>query len=323
MMKDTNARKIDVHHHILPPFYADELRQRGLVDESNWLPEWSPEASLEFMDEAGIETAVVSVSTPGVYFDDPKSSRDLARRCNEYSAKLVSDYPGRFRAVASLPLPELEGALEELEYSMDTLGLDGVVLMSNSSGRYLGEPESEDLFRELNRRGLPVFIHPNAPPQREHAVSEFVEYTHEVARAVTELIYAGFIKRYKRIKFILAHAGGSTPFLSIRLITVGLVDSTVGESPIKFLIPALLRLGITKRFYYDMASMSDPHSLSALIPQFKASHLLLGTNYPWTPPAAIHRQMRDLSSYEGLTYQALKSVERTSAAGIFRKIGNT
>ena len=94
--------------------------------------------SPSFLDDAGIDVAITSISTPGVHTGDDAAARTLARRCNELSAELVRDRPDRFGGFACLPLPDVDGALAELAYALDVLGLDGVVLFSNSRGVYLG-----------------------------------------------------------------------------------------------------------------------------------------------------------------------------------------
>src|SRR5262245_26617496 len=115
------------------------------------------------MDRNGIATAISSVAAPGVYFGDAAAARALARRCNEYSARLVSDHPHRFGAFAVLPLPDVDAAVEELAYALDTLQLDGVVLLASIGDRYLGDPGFDAVFTELNRRRAVVFIHPTIP----------------------------------------------------------------------------------------------------------------------------------------------------------------
>lgn len=158
--------RIDVHHHILPPVYMDALRATGF-DRYGGIrfPAWRPEDSLEVMDRHGIAAAVVSVSTPGVAFGgDPAAARALARACNEWAAELVAAHPGRFGAFACLPLPDVDGALAEAAHALDTLGLDGVVLLASNGGRYLGDAVFEPLFEELNRRRAVAFLHPTTPP---------------------------------------------------------------------------------------------------------------------------------------------------------------
>jgi len=113
------SRLIDLHHHILPPVYLAEARDRVIAQQQGYLParvlEWSPQASLTQMDQNGVQTSIVSVSTPGVWFGNTQSARALARKCNEYAAQLVRDYPGRFGFFASVPLPDTQGSVQEIE----------------------------------------------------------------------------------------------------------------------------------------------------------------------------------------------------------------
>src|SRR5476649_1419042 len=155
---------IDVHHHILPDvFWRATNDAHNPVGGITPAP-WSKETTLSFMDEAGIDVAVTSISTPGVHMGDDAKARDLAREVNEISAGLIRERPDRFGGFAALPLPDVDGALRELEYSLDVLKLDGVVLFSNARGIYLGDARFQPLFEELERRRAVVFVHPTASP---------------------------------------------------------------------------------------------------------------------------------------------------------------
>src|SRR5450432_4382292 len=142
---------IDVHHHILPDFFWRETNDQHAPVGGIAPAPWSRDSTLSFMDEAEIDVAVTSISTPGVHVGDDARARSLARRCNELSAKLVQARPNRLGGFAALPLPDVDGALEELAYALDTLKLDGVVLFSNSNGVYLGDKSFEPVFAELER----------------------------------------------------------------------------------------------------------------------------------------------------------------------------
>jgi 6-methylsalicylate decarboxylase len=157
--------RIDVHHHIVPPEYVQALAGIGVTNSIGAaFPQWDADTTLEVMDRNGIQSAITSISCPGVFFGDKGFAVMLARLCNEISARLITDYPGRFGAFATLPLPDTDAALKELEYAIETLKLDGVVLLTNYTGTYLGDPAFEVLFQELNRRRTPVFVHPADPP---------------------------------------------------------------------------------------------------------------------------------------------------------------
>ena len=121
---------IDVHSHVLPPEYVSTLDQRGIkpVGGVSW-PKWSPELALEMMDNNGIKKTILSLSEPGVFFGDEPLALHLAHLSNEYCTHVIRDFSPRFGAFAFLPLPFVDGALKELEYALDTLELDGVVLI--------------------------------------------------------------------------------------------------------------------------------------------------------------------------------------------------
>jgi predicted TIM-barrel fold metal-dependent hydrolase len=157
-------QRIDLHHHVFPPEYLAAIDRLGLTEAGGGgvaFLDWSPSASIEMMDRHGIQTPVVSVASPGVYFGDARFARDLARRCNEYSAGLVREHPERFGFFASVPLPATDDAIAEAAYALDTLKCDGLVLMGSVADRFLGDPEFEEFMRESDRRKTVVFTHPN------------------------------------------------------------------------------------------------------------------------------------------------------------------
>ena len=117
---------IDIHHHILPDFFWRETNEAHGPVGGIAPPAWSSESALSFMDDAGIDVAVTSISTPGVHMGNDARARSLARRCNELAAKLVQACPDRFGGFACLPLPDVDGSLAELSYALDVLQLDGV-----------------------------------------------------------------------------------------------------------------------------------------------------------------------------------------------------
>jgi 6-methylsalicylate decarboxylase len=125
------ARTIDVHQHFLPDFFWRETNEGTSPVGGIAPPPWTESTALSFMDDAGIDVAMLSISTPGVHVGDDKRARTLARRCNEFAAQLIQSRPDRFGSFAALPLPDIDGALEELSYALDVLTLDGVLLFSN------------------------------------------------------------------------------------------------------------------------------------------------------------------------------------------------
>lgn len=135
-----SPRRIDVHHHYIPPDYGLFLREKGIRPGGIPLPRWAAPMASKVMAANGVETAVVSVSTPGVWFGDVTEARHWARRVNEFGAALVADNPRGFGFFATLTLPDVDGALVEAAYALDVLKADGIVLLANNAGIYLGDP---------------------------------------------------------------------------------------------------------------------------------------------------------------------------------------
>ena len=185
--------RVDVHHHILPPAYVEALRRVG-ADRSGGapLPGWNVEQALAMLDAHDVDAAVLSISEPGIHFGDPAFTRDLARHCNDILAGLRADRPARFAALAVLPLPDIDAALQELDRALGELRLDGVTLLANVGGRYLGHPDFNPVFDELNRRGAAVFVHPSTPPGAELAQPQLppflIDFTFDTTRAAANLI---------------------------------------------------------------------------------------------------------------------------------------
>jgi predicted TIM-barrel fold metal-dependent hydrolase len=265
---------IDLHHHILPPIYREALQASGVGRTSGIrFPRWTPADSLEVMDRHGIAAAVVSVSTPGVHFGDDRAACRLARACNEYAAELVRAHPARFGAFASLPLPDVHGALAELAYALDEFGLDGVILLSNAAGRYLGDAAFEPVFEELDRRRTTVFLHPTIPPYApipglDIPVST-IEFVADTTRAITNLILSGTLERHPDVPVICAHAGGFAPYVTPRLEAAGVTREQLA------------------RLYYDTAASATPETLPSVLALAGTGHLFFGTDYPFAGEPAV------------------------------------
>src|ERR1700752_2475939 len=158
MTSDPNTSlTIDTHHHILPDFFWQETNDAHAPIGGLAPMQGAKEAMISFMDDAGIDVAVMSVSTPGVHLGDSEKARSLARRCNEFAAELVHARPDRFASFACIPLPDIESSLEEVSYAFDVLRLEGLVVFTTSNGVYLGDAVLEPIFQELERREAVVF----------------------------------------------------------------------------------------------------------------------------------------------------------------------
>jgi predicted TIM-barrel fold metal-dependent hydrolase len=280
--------RIDVHHHFLPPFHKDVLlANRGGAG----LPDWSVDLSLEDMDKAGVQTAVLSIMQPGVWFGDNEPARKLARDCNEYAARIVKDHPGRFGMFAAIPIPDAEGSLKEIEYALDTLKGDGIALFTSYRDKYLGDPAFVPVLEELNRRKAVVYVHPTTPNCCRALVKGIppgtIEYATDTTRTIASLIFgeAGSAFRFPDIRWIWSHSGGTLPFLTGRLIRLAAErkDPRMPDGPIPIL----------QRYNYEIAQGNTPGQLAALLKLASISQVLFGSDYPFRPGAEAVDGLRD------------------------------
>ncbi len=267
---------IDVHHHLCPPEYRDEVME--LTSLFPALIDWSPAKTLDDMDKGGVATAILSITTPGLWFGDVAAARRLARGCNDYAAKLRRDHPGRFGFFAALPVPDIDGSLTEIAYALDELKADGVCLFTNYDDKYLGDPLFAPLLAELHHRKAVVYTHPtvtkcwvNLVPQTTEAI---IEYGTDTTRTIASLMFTGSAARYDGIRFIFSHAGGTMPFLTSRFLQLERSRAKRGEFKVD---PEAL----ARRFYYDTAQSCHPAVLAALKVVADPTHIMFGTDFPW------------------------------------------
>src|ERR1700756_5278981 len=270
---------IDVHHHILPDVFwratNDAHSQVGGISPAPW----PKESTLSYMDDAGIDVAITSISTPGVHMGDDAAARDLARRVNEISAELIKERPDRFGGYAALPLPDVDGALRALEYGLDVLELDGVVLFSNARGIYLGDARFRPLFDELERRGAVVFVHPTSSPDpaahRLGLPDSLIDFTADTTRAVAQMHYSNRFARTPSVQYIFSHAGGTAPYLAGRWAIVDEMNVIPGGEERGTAADTLRRL------YWDTAlSYRDP-VLRMLRDVVGLDQVLFGSDFPY------------------------------------------
>jgi 6-methylsalicylate decarboxylase len=280
---------IDVHQHIIPDIYKSQLARVGVLGsgENPW-PAWSIARQRELMDEMGIDAVLLSIASPGAYFGDIDFTRLLVHMCNEVMARMVGDQPDKFGAMAFVSLPDVEAACRDVAYAIDVLKLDGINLQTHTANRYLGHPEEDELYAELDRRNAVVFVHPQRPQITGMAEYSFpagyTELTFDTTRAIANMLYNGTLEKYPNIRFIMPHMGGVTPFLLFRLS--GLDD----DPKLKAKIPAGVKTYLN-RLYYDVAQSPSPLALRALMEVANPSRVLFGTDYP--SARNVEKVMRD------------------------------
>jgi predicted TIM-barrel fold metal-dependent hydrolase len=254
---------------------------------------WSADTSLAFMDAQQITTAVLSLTAPSVTGWQAAGRREMARRVNEFSAELVARRPDRFGSFATLPLPDLEAALRELEYAFDELRVDGVVLLSNYAGHYLGDPAFGPLWSELDRRAAVVFIHPAKPqaPIIDGIPGPIVDYPFDTTRTAVQLVLNGVVARSPRVKIILSHAGGFVPYAAHRFAE--LAPAVRPNVP-----PAPELIESFRSFNFDTALSSGPASLLALQNFARPGHILYGSDFPYAPASVGASFTAKLDTFE-------------------------
>ena len=202
------ARIIDIHHHYASPDYLTSLAARNGANNLDRFREDTPEKHIAVMDEAGVATAML-VQYSGFWFGDVSQARRDAREVNEWgAAKMVGAYPNRFGLFASLPLPDADGSLREIEYAFDTLKADGVSLITSYDGKWLGDASFDPVFEELNRRRAVVFTHPLEPSccrnPLEGVGPTTLEYPTDTTRAIMNLLLTNAATRYPDVQFIFS-----------------------------------------------------------------------------------------------------------------------
>jgi 6-methylsalicylate decarboxylase len=273
------ARRIDVHHHILPPAYMAAAAARRLGSQV----QWSPEKSLDEMDRNGIATALLSLIQPGVWLGESEQMREqarkLAREANDYGARLVQAHPGRFGLFATLPLPDAAGSLREIEYALGELKADGIGLMTSYGAKYLGDASFAPVWEELNRRKSVVYTHPLAPDCCRNLVpgvsTGAIEYATDTTRTIASLLFSGTAARYPEIRWIFSHGGGTMPFLLSRFARE---EQTMKERSQR--LPRGYAAELAK-FHYDIAQANHAGALAALTKVAPSSQILFGSDYPF------------------------------------------
>jgi predicted TIM-barrel fold metal-dependent hydrolase len=277
-------RIIDTHHHIYPPKHTASNLKR-IVDDAADVPSslytnWTPRFSLDQMDQNGVATAIVSVSSPGVWFGNNEEGRKNARAVNEYGAQMVKDFPGRFGMWGAIPLPDTEGSLREIEYIFDVLKLDGVgLLTSYADGKLLGHPNFAPIMDELNRRKAVVFVHPTVSCCEDpvhHMNHTIIEFPTDTTRAIADLVYSGTLMRCPNIRFIFSHGGGTILMLLSRLS-----GRRLSPEERAAMIPSGFEAELQK-LYYDIASVAvNPTAMLALFNVISKEHILFGSDCPF------------------------------------------
>jgi predicted TIM-barrel fold metal-dependent hydrolase len=317
------SRIIDTHHHIYPARYVAQNLKR-LLDDATILPasayqNWTPSLALEQMDKAGIESAITSITSPGVWFegDSAGDNRARARDCNEFGAAMMRDHPERFGMFGAIPVPDIDGSLAEIAYALDVLKLDGIGVLTSYAGKLLGDPTFDPVFDELNRRKAKVFVHPtmsccgNVFPG---VSGPTIEFPTDSARAIASLLLRGTFARCPNITFLFSHGGGTLPSIVQRVI--GSVRTLSPEDRARF-VPNGAEYEL-QRQYYDVASVAmNPAGMAAVLKLWPSTQITYGSDAPFGSTTGIVEALMKLDLAPAL----LQAIHRDNALRLFPRFG--
>jgi predicted TIM-barrel fold metal-dependent hydrolase len=290
--------RVDTHSHFVPPEYLDWLHSKPGFPGP--FIEWERQAALDFYDQNGIATGILSISSPGVHLatdQDRGETRRMARMVNDYAAEVVRSAPDRFGFFATLPLPDVDGAIAEATYALDELDADGVVLMTNTDGVYLGAPDFEPLFDFLGERGCVVFVHPGV-----------VDFVADTVRSATSLAMSGTLARHPGLRVILSHGGGFLPYTALRIANMVFPGREPNQGVEEF-----------RRFYFDTALTSGPYSMASLLEFAEPGRLTFGTDWPYANAAQASAFTAELDA-RGLAPDAADAINFANAEELFPRL---
>jgi predicted TIM-barrel fold metal-dependent hydrolase len=317
-----NSSKIDMHVHYLPEAYRESLLKSGEEKPDGFpIPNWSVEKHLEVMKHLGVTTTMLSMSSPHINFGDEEAAKILARKVNEDGAKIVRKYPDEFGLLASLPLPNVENSIEEIKYALYVLHVDGFTLPTNTQGIYLGNPCLDPVMAELNKHKAVVVLHPNKPSSVPENVNEglpvpIMEFLFDTTRTVTNMMLKGTFKRFPDIKFVIPHAGAFLTILADRMDPF-LQHIPAGGEKVNVDVYAAL-----KGLYYDLAGFCLPRQLENLLQIVDVSHLLYGSDYPYTPEYGSFMLASLLEQTDLLTDEERRAIFYDNALKLFPRLNS-
>ena len=287
---------VDYHSHLITPEYRAALERHGmLLDEGFPLPQWSAEAHLQLMDEAGIAQSILTHPAPHPYFGDQEECNRLCRQFNEQAAAICRESNGRFAFCALLPLPDVQAAISEARYALDTLGAVGVKLATNVFGQYLGGEVLDSLMEYLASRHALVILHPHKPSPVNNTLMQQTPlamqgYLSETTNAVCNMISRNVLARYPGMRVVVPHCGAYLPIAIPRmraLYPVMRQNGLVGDIDFDRNIACL---------WFDLAGSPTEGTVDALLTLTSRDHLLYGSDYPYVAPVAVKSILADLRS---------------------------
>lgn len=319
-------QRIDTHSHYVPPFYKDLLDSRGITVGGIVPPVWNASNALAVNAEFGIVKSVLSVSTPGAKLspnDSVEEGRTLARQLNEFGYNLTKEYPDNYLFFATLTLPDLDGAIAEAIYALDTLGAAGVFIEASFFGEVVGTSRYDPLYKLLNDRCAIVFLHPSETPCSElpdettasESIPTFVvDFLLDTTRAAINLVYRNVTVDYPNIKYIIAHSGGFLPFAATRASGgLTLITGEYREAAVYF--------EELQKFHVDLATSATLTALPSTLAFFNTSQVTYGTDLPFASALGVEQNDLSFAAYP-LDPATREKFDYSNAYGLFEKFWN-
>ena len=313
-----SPHRIDVHFHLIPPFYAQAVYAAGSGPAIGRYPDWSPELALEIMERFGIATALTSLAQPGVQFCKPAEARILARRCNDYAAELNAKHGKRFGAFGTLSMWDMRDAVDEIAYCLDTLKFSAVSLFASYDGKFLGDSKFDPAMEALNARDGVVFVHPGTHPTNKLIdlpwPAFMMEYLFDTTRAVVNLVFGGALERYPRVTFILPHAGGLVPYFAWRLSVSPMIDKRLNQLSRDQIFALLGRL------WYDNALSPGVQTWGSLEHVAAPERIVFGTDWPFANARVTAEAVQTYEALPAITPAQRAAIDRGNALRLFPQL---
>jgi len=306
---------IDVHFHLIPEFFREAVYEAGFMLATASYPAWTPTLTLDLMDKHDIALAIASTVWPGAGFLPVEKAPGFARRCNDYAAELIALHPRRFGCFGLLPMHDMDAAIAEARYCLETLHFEGIGLFASYGDRFLGDPFFDPLMSYLNGARAVVHVHPTMHPTSRELKLPYpgwlIEYVFDTTRATVNLIFTGAMKRYAGIRFILSHAGGTLPYLAMRLELAPMIEASLEKVSREEIMAGL------KSFWYDTALASTPQTLGTLAQLAGKEHILFGCDWPFCDDRVITEEVAGFTAPNAVPPDTVAMIARKNALALF------
>jgi 6-methylsalicylate decarboxylase len=314
-MAGAAAGMIDVHFHLIPQFYREAVYEAGTGPAIGRYPDWTLALALELMDKHWIALAMLSLGQPGVGFLPPDKAAPFARRCNDYSAELIAQHPKRFGCFGLLPMHDIDAAIAEARYCLETLRFEGISLFASYGEKFLGDAAFDPLLRYLDGHNMVVHVHPSLHPSSKSLDLPWpgfmIEYPFDTTRAAVNLLFSGALERFPNTRFILSHAGGTLPYLAWRLSVAPMIDKRLQQRTREEIFAGL------KTFWYDNALASGAAPMGALSRIAAADRIVFGSDWPFCNDRVVAEEVADFTAPDFLDPRTVAMIARDNALKLF------